>query len=196
MINSDGPSRPEVRRLHPTAWRLIRCAAVLGASVALAVTGTAADAAATKQETVDIQGRLILQSDHTYRSTGDFLGTYRLIREDPVFASWTVGQTTINVIGGIDEMTGCLDLNRNGKCDDGGPRGTIKLAFKRLSTFDKDGTFIESNCTHPITDVTNVGGRRSDDFVGGLIFMADRARDGQGGDIKSTYRGEITVIRR
>ena len=92
-------------------------------------------------------------------------------------------------------MAGCLDLNRNGKCDRDGPQGTVKMAFKRLSTFEKDGTFIESNCTHPIMGVTNLGSRSSDDFVGGLIFMADRARDGQGGDIKSTYRGEITVVR-
>ena len=107
-----------------------------------------------------------------------------------------MGQTTITVVEGTDEMTGCLDLNRNSKCDRDGPEGTIKMAFKRLTTFEKDGTFIESNCTHPIMGVTNLGSRSSDDFVGGLIFMADRARNGQGGDIKSTYRGEITVVRR
>ena len=37
--------------------------------------------------------------------------------------------------------------------------------------------------------------RQSDEFTGGLIYMADQARDGRGGDVKSTYRGTITITR-
>ena len=67
-----------------------------------------------------------LSRSDSYRSTGDFLGTYRLIHEAPVTASWTVGQTTINVIEGTDKTTGWLDLNRNGKGDRGGREAPSK----------------------------------------------------------------------
>ena len=93
---------------------------------------------------------------------------------------------TVKLHFAIDKMTGCLDLNHNKKCDHHGPRGSITMTLRRLTTVDAGGTFIESYCTHPITEATG-------DFTGGLILMDDRARDGKGGNIKSTDRGEITL---
>jgi hypothetical protein len=134
-------------------------------------------------QAVPVNGRLSPLPDGSYRSTGDFLGTYRLI-EETVRTSWTVGATTIKVIEGTDQMSGCLDLNGDRKCDRNGARGTITMTFKRLATFDKSGAFIESNCNHPVTQVAG-------DFTSGLVFMADRAT-GRGDEIKSAYRGELT----
>ena len=104
-----------------------------------------------------------------------------------------MGDYTLKIVTGTDTMTGCLDLNHNRKCDKHGPRGTISMSYQRVATFDKSGTvFLESYCSHPVTGVENDGHFKQ--FTkGGLILMTDRSRDGHGGDIRSTYRGTVTV---
>lgn len=173
--------------------RARRTAAAAGLGVALAAGMTGAAAAESAARTVDVRGQFFAQPDGSYRSTGDFLGTYTLLSEEQV-SSTRVGGYTLKIIKGSDQLAGCLDLNHNRKCDRHGPRGTITMAFQRVATFSASGAvFIESSCTHPVTRVVNTG--RFNQFTGGLIFMADQARDGRGGDVKSTYRGTITIKR-
>lgn len=159
--------------------------------MALVAGGTSPAVADSAKRTVDVGGRLYLQPDGSWRSTGDFLGTYQLLTE-VVVSSTPVGEYTLKVIKGTDKLTGCLDLNHNKKCDRGGPRGSVTMTYQRVATFDRSGkVFIESYCSHPVTSVTNTG--RYTKFTSGLIFMADRARDGKGGDVKSTYRGTLSL---
>jgi len=174
-----------INKTQRRARTILRTAALIAAAGALAATGATPADAATKS--VHVSGRLYLQSDGSWKSTGDFLGTYEL-KSEQLVSEWKLGTNTVKLHFAVDQMTGCLDLNHNKKCDRHGPRGSITMTLRRLTTVDAQGTFVESYCTHPITAATG-------DFTGGLILMDDRARDGKGGNIKSTYRGDITLAR-
>ena len=84
-------------------------------------------------------------------------------------------------------MSVCVDRNRNSRCDPREPGGTLSLEFKRLATFSLPGdVFIESRCVHPVVDAD---GR----FAGGFLNMHDVMV--KGGEIKSTYEGDVMVAR-
>jgi hypothetical protein len=136
---------------------------------------------------VEVSGRLfaVPGSPGVFRVTGGMIGTYRVGSEN-VSTSWPEGSVSVSLIEGTDMITGCVDRNRNRKCDRGEPNGELQFDFKRLATFDATtGAFIESNCVHPIRNA-------SGSYAGGLFHMRDVAT-GRGDEIVSTYRGEIVL---
>lgn len=187
MITNAPLSRPDAGG-HAGSTQVRRGAAVaaFGMVLVVATAVTAAGSPESSSSVVHVEGTLSpLAEPGVYRATGGMVGTYRALTEK-VTMSWDYPNGTIRVIEGTDMITGCVDRNRNGRCDRREPKGELRFDFKRLATFDaKTDAFLESNCTHPVT-------RADGAFAGGLFFMRDVAT-GHGDEVKSTYRGDITL---
>jgi hypothetical protein len=163
-------------------WRKVVAGSCLGL-LPVAAGGTA-DAAATPL-TYHVEGLIGPRSDGTVGVSGDFVGTYRSIWQSEQSVV-RYGSTTLTTAEGVDGFLGCLDLDHDRRCGQDEPKGTITMAFRRISAYQSEThTLIESSCTRP---VIGTSGR----FTGGLLFVADRAA-GPDGATSSVYRGELTV---
>jgi hypothetical protein len=86
---------------------------------------------------------------------------------------------------GTEHFDGCLDLNGDGRCDDGDPTGTLAFTYQLSIKLDPGtGAEIHGRCHHPI-----VPGSGTDGFTGatGVITFKDDVANGT-----APYRGHIT----
>jgi hypothetical protein len=166
---------------------LLGALAVTCSSLALVAAGAPAAEAAGSPSVYHVEGHLSDRPDGTIGVDGDFVGTYRLLWQTESSAV-PYGPTTLTTAEGVDGLLGCLDLDHDGRCGPHDAKGTITMAFRRISAYGTEShTLIESSCTRPVIGTT---GR----FAGGLLFMSDRAT-GPKGAIGSVYRGELVLSR-
>ena len=89
------------------------------------------------------------------------------------------------VVGSGKEMfVGCQDTDRNGTCDAGEPKGTLRFTFIYWAQY-KPGTktLVKGQCVHPV-----VGGTGAFAKAKGVIHMIDRPSPG---GVLTTYTGTL-----
>ena len=89
------------------------------------------------------------------------------------------------VVGsGKETFAGCHDTDRNGTCDAGEPKGTLRFSFVYWATY-KPGTktLVKGQCVHPV-----VGGTGAFAKAKGVIHMTDRPSKG---GVLTTYTGTL-----
>jgi len=109
---------------------------------------------------------------------GSLVGPWQITSFKPVYYSPT--QYAAN---GTELFSGCLDSNRNGTCETGEPKGTLRFSAKfwgELNPTTKKE--IRGGCFHAVT-----GGTGDFAKTKGVISMVDTPNG------KTTYRGELQL---
>jgi hypothetical protein len=160
----------------------IKVGAAILAAASLAATASAA-AATNGAAPITVRGTqtIVNEAKGKFAMQGDLLG------------SWNVTAFTTNYQGsdgqfvgsGKELFRGCRDVDRNGACDTGEPKGTIRFSFIYWASYKPNTTqLIKGECVHPVLSGTG-------DFAGakGIIHMVDRPT---AGGVKTTYKGTLT----
>jgi hypothetical protein len=136
-----------------------------------------------RPKTVHVRGQQVPVdvANGKYVMRGDLVGDWLYVPRTPPLHS----SDTLYVEAGTEVFKGCIDRDHNGKCGRRDYRGELHLAFIYWASFDLAGNLIKGQCVHPITGGTGA-------FVGarGVLNMVDSP---VGGEVKTTYRGEIVL---
>jgi hypothetical protein len=149
--------------------------AVASAAVAVATAGTGATVLTVRgtQTVVDEQkGR--------YEMHGSLVGAWNTT----AFTLNYAGADGQVVVSGKETFAGCHDADRNGACDPGEPKGTLRFSFIYWAAY-KPGTktLVKGQCVHPV-----VGGTGAFAKAKGVLHMTDRPSKG---GVLTTYTGTL-----
>ena len=158
-------------------------AAVLAAASLAAAVWAAGAVAAADPPSVTVKGTqtIVNESKGKFAVQGDLLGT------------WDVTAFTIHYQGpdgkfvgsGKELFKGCRDGDRNGSCDAGESKGTIRFTFIYWATYNpKTRALVKGQCVHP-----TLGGTGAFAGVKGVIHMVDRP---SAKGVKTTYTGTLS----
>lgn len=154
------------------------------AVVGIASTVVAVAAAATGSTVLTVRGTqtIVDEQKGRYAMHGSLVG------------AWSTTAFTLNYAGadgqvvgsGKETFAGCHDTDRNGSCDAGEPKGTLRFSFVYWGTY-KPGTktLVKGQCVHPV-----VGGTGAFSKAKGVIHMTDRPSKG---GVLTTYTGTLDV---
>ena len=152
--------------------------------VAIASTAVAVAAAGTGSTVLTVRGTqtIVDEQKGRYAMHGSLVG------------AWNTTAFTLNYAGadgqvvgsGKETFAGCHDTDRNGSCDAGEPKGTLRFSFIYWGTY-KPGTktLVKGQCVHPV-----VGGTGAFSKAKGVIHMTDRPSKG---GVVTTYTGTLDV---
>jgi hypothetical protein len=127
----------------------------------------------TQTEVNEAKGKFLMH--------GSLVGPWQITSFTPVYFS-----PTQFAASGTELFSGCLDSNRNGTCEAGEARGTLRFSAKfwgELSPTTKEE--VRGGCFHLIT-----GGTGDFAKAKGVISMIDTPA---GNTVKTTYRGELQL---
>jgi hypothetical protein len=151
---------------------------------AVASTAAAVGAAGTSPAVLTVRGTqtIVDEQKGRYEMHGTLVG------------AWNTTAFTLNYAGadgqvvasGKETFAGCHDTDRNGTCDSGEPKGTLRFSFIYWATY-KPGTrtLVKGQCVHPV-----VGGTGAFAKAKGVIHMTDRPSKG---GVVTTYTGTLEV---
>ena len=151
---------------------------------AVALTAVAVGAAGTGSTVLTVRGTqtVVDEQKGRYEMHGSLVG------------AWNTTAFTLNYAGadgqvvgsGKETFAGCHDTDRNGTCDAGEPKGTLRFSFIYWATY-KPGTktLVKGQCVHPV-----VGGTGAFAKAKGVIHMTDRPSKG---GVLTTYTGTLDV---
>ena len=151
---------------------------------AVALTAVAVGAAGTASTVLTVRGTqtVVDEQKGRYEMRGSLVG------------AWNTTAFTLNYAGadgqvvgsGKETFAGCHDTDRNGTCDPGEPKGTLRFSFIYWATY-KPGTktLVKGQCVHPV-----VGGTGAFAKAKGVIHMTDRPSKG---GVLTTYTGTLAV---
>ena len=146
---------------------------------------TAAATSATKApKSVHVRGQFIPIDDvGTYRVTGDLMGTW-YTRTTDTYYQWDA----MFIQKGVERFEGCLDLNRNRRCD-GDQKGQFgaNYVYILLAPINpQPGRPVKGECMHPVT-----GGSGAFAGLRGLITVHEKPVGKSG--VVSTYQGDLVL---
>ena len=152
------------------------------AAVALVTASVAAAGAGSTVLTLRGTQTIVNEQKGQYEMHGSLVG------------AWNTTAFTLNyagadgkVVGSGKEMfVGCRDTDRNGTCDAGEPKGTLRFSFIYWAQY-KPGTktLVKGQCVHPV-----IGGTGAFAKTKGVIHMSDRP---SAGGVLTTYTGTLDV---
>jgi hypothetical protein len=160
----------------------IKVGAAILAAASLAVAASAA-AATSGAPAITVRGTqtIVNEAKGQYTVQGDLLGSWNIT----AFTTHYQGSDGQFVGSGKELFRGCRDVDRNGTCDAGEPKGTIRLSFIYWASFKPNTTtLIKGECIHPV-----LGGTGAFAGVKGIVHMFDRP---SAGGVKTTYTGTLT----
>lgn len=174
---STSPKRAGAPRRAALAMTMAAC---LTAAFAPSVSASPPRHETDRPRAVHVSGQFIPIDDQgTYKVTGTLKGTWYTLTAD------TYHQSKAMIIQeGIERFEGCIDVNRDGRCDRKGAFGTEYIYW---ATFDP-GTarLIKGECIHPITaGIKGFSGAR------GFLNVTDKPVGADG--VVSTYVGELEL---
>ena len=148
------------------------------------VTALSSATAATATDgptTLRVRGTQTQVDENLFKSYGGLLGDFWILTFVPLYESDSL------VIGtGTERFVGCVDVNRNKKCESREPSGELRFDYTEWMTFDPStGALIEANCVHPIT-----GGSRSFTGARGIVMMRGVMVNR---DFRVTYQGTVVL---
>lgn len=160
------------------------CMLVVVSVIALAAVTGAASAATGVPLTVKGTQTIVDEKQGRFTLHGDLVGSWNTM----AFTLHYAGADGQVVGGGKELFTGCADSNRNGACDAGEPKGTLRFTFIFWSQY-KPGTetLVRGQCVHPI-----VGGTGAFAKAKGVLHFVDRP---SGSGVKTTYRGTVELAK-
>jgi hypothetical protein len=138
---------------------------------------------AGEARTLHVRGTLrpVNVDEGVYTVHGSLLGQWTT----PTF-TYIYNTPALAIAKGTEKFSGCVDRNRNKRCEPREPSGELNFEFIQWTRSNPDtGAFIIGRCVHPI-----MGGTK--DFAGarGLLTMKDLP---VGNRIRTTYQGDLVL---
>ena len=152
------------------------------AAVVLVAAVWASTVAAGAAPPVTVKGTqtVVNESKGRYTVQGDLLGTWNIT----AFTTHYQGSEGQFVGSGKELFAGCRDVDRNGACDTGEPKGTIRFTFIYWATLDpKTQALVKGQCVHPV-----LGGTGAFAGVKGIVHMTDSPTTS---GVRTSYRGTL-----
>jgi hypothetical protein len=159
-------------------------ALLAGTSSALTSAGQAAGSAESNAAVVaQVRGTQVpVNPDNgRYELRGDLVGKWLVVSGKILHNS-----STLFIVSGKERFKGCLDRDRDTRCEGGEPSGAMRFAYLYWASFDSEGTLIRGKCVHPVT-----GGNGAFAGTRGVLRMYDRPV--AGGEVRTTYRGRLVL---
>ncbi len=160
---------------------ITRWVSILAVAALAVVAAAGATAAGPALITVKGTQTVVNESKGIYAMQGDLVGSWRMT----AFTTNFQGSDGQFVGSGKELFSGCRDADRNGACDNGEPKGTIRFSFVYWATFDpKTKALVRGQCVHPV-----LGGTGAFAGAKGVIHMTDRPT--ASGAVRTTYTGTL-----
>ena len=187
-------TNPAVSPLQQSAATLLRSAIVVAVALLAALPAGAALAApipptsaGTSPTTIQVRGdQLPLDPDGAaYRMRGDLIGRWAVFKTAPWYSIPEEPSTVVQI--GKEHFMGCVDRNRNRRCDSGDTSGELLFDYRIWMRYEPaTGRVIKGNCLHPITSGAG-------DFAGagGVLTMHEVPAGPK--KVRTMYRGEIVL---
>jgi hypothetical protein len=176
---STSPKRAGAPR-RAAAALAVALAGCLAAALAPTASASPPHHGPDKPRAVHVSGRFIPIDDKgTYRVTGTLKGTWYTLTADTYYQS-----KSMIIQEGLERFEGCIDVDRDGRCDRDGAFGTDYIYW---ATFNpRTDRLIKGECIHPvIAGLDGFSGTR------GFLNVTDRPVGANG--VVSAYQGELVL---
>ena len=151
-------------------------------AVALVTASVAAAGAGSTVLTLRGTQTIVNEQKGRYEMHGSLVGAWNMT----AFTLHYAGADGKVVGSGKEMFVGCRDTDRDGTCDVGEPKGTLRFSFVYWAQY-KPGTktLVKGQCVHPV-----IGGTGAFAKAKGVIHMTDRPSVG---GVLTTYTGTLDV---